>query len=53
MWFFDENSTAICFFDSEERKKVNKLAWHHPKLTYEIIVQNEHEQVYSGQKVKW
>jgi hypothetical protein len=27
------------FFDSAERKKVNKLSWYHPKLTYKIIVQ--------------
>ena len=33
------------FFDSAERKKVNELSWHHPKLRYEIIVQNGHEQV--------
>ena len=28
------------------KEKVNILLWHHPKLTYEIIVQNGHEQVF-------
>ena len=41
-----KKSAAISsFFDSAERKKTKKIFLHHPKLTYEIIVQIGHEQV--------
>ena len=42
-----KNSTAIgSFFDSAERKKVNKLSRYHPKLAYKINVQKDMNMVY-------
>ena len=35
----------VLVFDLAERKKVNKLSRHHPKLTDEIIIQKGNEQV--------
>ena len=34
------------------KKKVNKLSWHHPKITYENIVQKGHEQVFFYKQTK-
>ena len=35
----------MVFFWFGRKKKVNKLSWHHPKSTDEIIVQKGHDQV--------
>ena len=35
------------FFLLSRKKKGNRFSWHRPKLSYKIIVQNGHEQVFS------